>query len=130
MLCTMAQSFTLACSSALRLLLVLENRNFVRRYSALNMSDAWAILAKDTYKGVISGMVYGPHTVCIMCVPRPSTSIDLCFIGCFFTRFCRFHACCLRHKDLSRRVSHYILPVCPMLHMYLVTGHKLTREHV
>jgi hypothetical protein len=27
------------------------------------MSDAWAILSKDTYKGIISGMVYGPHTV-------------------------------------------------------------------
>ena len=33
------------------------------RYSASNMSDAWAILKQDTYKGIISGMVYGPHTV-------------------------------------------------------------------
>jgi hypothetical protein len=27
------------------------------------MSDAWAILQQGGYKGVISGMVYGPHTV-------------------------------------------------------------------
>ena len=28
------------------------------------MSDAWAILGQETYKGVINGVVYGPHTVC------------------------------------------------------------------
>jgi hypothetical protein len=27
------------------------------------MSDAWTILSQDTYNGIISGMVYGPHTV-------------------------------------------------------------------
>jgi hypothetical protein len=27
------------------------------------MSDAWALLAQDTYKGIIDGVVYGPHTV-------------------------------------------------------------------
>ena len=35
----------------------------LQQYSARNMSDAWSILSQGQYKGVISGMVYGPHTV-------------------------------------------------------------------
>jgi hypothetical protein len=73
----------------------------LRRYSARNMSDAWAILAKDTYKGVISGLVYGPHTVLIVCVPHCIAAIDQSFVGYSLGRFRRFNACPLRNQDLS-----------------------------
>ena len=44
----------------------------MRRFSARNMSDAWAILAQDTYRGVINGLVYGPHTVSCILPPPPA----------------------------------------------------------
>jgi hypothetical protein len=43
------------------------------------MSDAWAILAQDTYKGIISGMVYGPHTVrSVMVLAQRACSVTHC----------------------------------------------------
>ena len=48
------------------------------------MSDAWAILAEDTYKGVISGMVYGPHTVCPVFVWQRAAAICSTQLDPFF----------------------------------------------